>query len=112
MREIDLMDRIRELARGDLRLFRNDVGFGTNARGLPVRYGLHPGSPDLIGWKRVTVTPDMIGQTIAVAVGLEVKTESGRLRSDQRVFLDHMQDFGALAGVARSIEEAKSICGL
>ncbi|MGC9239967.1 MAG: VRR-NUC domain-containing protein [Acidithiobacillus sp.] len=112
MREVDLMDRIRSLGTGDLRLFRNNVGLAYTRAGSPVRFGLANGSPDLIGWKRVTITPDMIGQTIAVAVGIEVKTATGRIREDQERFLAHMQDFGALAGVARSIEEARTICGL
>ncbi len=112
MREIDIMDRIRSLGTGDLRLFRNNVGLAYTRDGAPVRFGLANGSPDLIGWKRVTVTPDMVGQTVAVAVGIEVKTATGRIREEQARFLAHMQEFGALAGVARSIEEARTICGL
>jgi hypothetical protein len=46
---------------------------------------------------------------VAVAVGIEVKTQTGRVRPEQRAFLEHMQAFGALAGVARSVEEAASI---
>ncbi len=109
MKEVDLMDRIRALGVGDLRLYRNDVGFGKNMRGQPVRYGLHPGSPDLIGWKRITVTSDMVGTTLAVAVGLEIKTTTGRATPEQSKFLDHMQSFGALAGIARSVEDARII---
>ena len=112
MREVDLMDRIRSLGTGDLRLFRNNVGLAFSRDGTPVRFGLANGSPDLVGWKRVTVTPEMVGQTVAVAVGIEVKTATGRVSQDQARFIAHMQDFGALAGVARSIEEAKTICGL
>lgn len=111
MREADLMDRIRELSRGELRLFRNNVGLAYTRQGNPVRFGLANGSPDLIGWKRITITPDMVGQSVAVAVGVEVKTSAGRLRAEQRAFLTHMQEFGCRAGVARSVEEAHEIIG-
>ena len=109
MREVDLMDRIRSLGTGDLRLFRNNVGLAFTRDGAPVRFGLANGSPDLVGWKRVTVTPEMVGQTMAVAVGIEVKTASGRVNPDQAKFIAHMQGFGALAGVARSVDDALAI---
>jgi hypothetical protein len=108
VREVDLMDRIRELSRGDVRLFRNNVGVCIRD-GARIPFGLAVGSPDLIGWRRTVITPDMVGQTVAVAVGIEVKTQTGRVRPEQRAFLEHMQAFGALAGVARSVEEAASI---
>lgn len=111
MREIDLMDRIHGLSNGDIRLFRNNVGMAFTSHGTPVRFGLHKGSPDLIGWKRVTVTPEMVGKTVAVAIGIEVKTERGRSTPEQTHFLEHMQNFGALAGIARSVEDAHEIIG-
>ena len=110
MREVDLMDRIRELSRGDVRLFRNNVGICVRD-GARIPFGLAVGSPDLIGWKRVTITADMVGQSIAVAVGVEVKSATGRIRPEQRAFLKHMQDFGCRAGIARSVEEAHEIIG-
>ena len=112
MREIDVMDRIHKLSTGDVRLFRNNVGMAYTLTGAPVRFGLHKGSPDLIGWKRTVITPDMVGKTVAVAIGIEVKTERGRPTPEQTHFLDHMKNFGALAGIARNVEEAKQICVL
>ncbi|MHB1266419.1 MAG: VRR-NUC domain-containing protein [Acidithiobacillus ferriphilus] len=109
MRERDIQDRIRALGHGDLRLFRNNVGSAQTADGRFIRFGLAPGSPDLIGWKRITITPDMVGKTVAVTVGIEVKGASGRPAVDQMRFIAHMQDFGCLAGIARSVEEAREI---
>ena len=106
MAERDIQDAIRALGIGDLRLFRNQVGTGTTPDGRFIRFGLHPGSPDLIGWRRVVITPDMVGQTVAIAVGIEVKTARGRVSPEQQTFIAHMQAFGALAGVARSADEA------
>ena len=108
-READIQDTIRLLSRGDLRLFRNNVGMAWTKDGRPVRYGLYPGSPDLIGWRRIVITPELVGQTMAVAVGIEVKTRTGKLSDTQAPFIAHMQAFGALAGVARSADEAHSL---
>jgi len=105
MLESDIQDTIRLLSRGDLRLFRNNVGMAWTKRGIPVRYGLHVGSPDLVGWRRTVITPDMVGRTVAVAVGVEVKSRRGSASEDQARFLTHMQDFGAIAGVARSADD-------
>lgn len=108
MREADLMDRIRELSRGDVRLFRNNVGVCVRD-GARIPFGLAVGSPDLIGWKRVMISADMVGQSVAVAIGVEVKSATGRIRPEQCAFLQHMQSFGACAGIARSVEEAHEI---
>ena len=96
--------------RPDLRLFRNQVGQLPDPRtGRPVQFGLAKGSADLVGWKTVTVTPDMLGQQIAVFTSIEVKTPNGRLSGPQRNWLHTVQTAGGFAGVARSTEEALQI---
>ena len=40
---------------------------------------------------------------------IEVKNEKGRLRDDQKKFMDAMKKRGALVGVARSVEDAMRI---
>ena len=40
------------------------------------------------------------------AVYIEVKTASGRVSKEQKIFLAKMREYGAIAGVARSEEEA------
>jgi hypothetical protein len=74
-----------------------------------VRYGLQPGSSDLIGWRTVTITPDMVGQRIAVFTSIEVKTPTGRVKPEQQQWLDAVQAAGGIAGVARSVEDALRI---
>ena len=101
--------------RPDVRMFRNNVGTGwqgqvvsrdlgaivlQNAR--PLHAGLCVGSSDLIGWKTVTITPDMVGQQVAVFVAAEVKTATGRLTGEQQNFLNKVRDAGGLAVVIRS----------
>ena len=93
----------------DTRLFRNNTGTLRDANGRPVQFGLCKGSADLIGWKRVTVTPEMVGQQVAVFLSIEVKTPTGRLRPEQQQWLDAVQAAGGIAGVARSVEDALRI---
>ena len=96
-------------SRGDTRLFRNNTGTLKDQNGRPVQFGLCKGSADLIGWKRVTVTPEMVGSTVAVFASVEVKTASGRLRPEQQQWLEAVQAAGGIAGVARSVDDALQI---
>lgn len=98
----------------DLRLFRNNVGVLRDAKGRPVSFGLHPGSSDLIGYRTVTVTPDMVGQRLAVFAALEVKMPGGThpVTTGQRHFLDIVHAAGGISGVARSPEQARIALGL
>lgn len=125
MREADLHRLIlRECGAGDVRLFRNNVGTGWQGRvvrrddGLliladprPLHAGLCVGSGDLIGMRRIIITPDMIGRAIAQFVSLEAKTGSGRTTDAQRNWAAFVTEFGGLAGIARSVEEARAILG-
>jgi hypothetical protein len=107
--ETDLQQRIR-LALGthpDARLFRNQVGSLPDPRtGRLVTFGLARGSADLIGWRTITVTPEMVGQRIAVFTSLEIKTPSGRLSPAQTHWLHAVRSAGGIAGVARSVADA------
>ena len=94
---------------GDTRLFRNNTGTLRDQHGRPVQFGLCKGSADLIGWRTVTVTPDMVGQRIAVFTSIEVKTPTGRLGPEQQQWLDAVQAAGGIAGVARSVDDALRI---
>lgn len=75
----------------------------------PLHAGLCTGSSDLIGWRSVVVTPDMVGQQMAVFTAIEVKNGTGRLKKEQRTFLDTIKKAGGIAGVARSDAEAREI---
>ena len=94
---------------GSARLFRNNTGVLRDQHGRPVQFGLAKGSADLIGWTTRTITPDMVGQQVAVFTSIEVKTATGRLRPEQRQWLEAVQAAGGIAGVARSVEDALRI---
>lgn len=96
--------------RSDLRLFRNQVGSLPDPRtGRLVTFGLARGSADLIGWRTVVVTPEMVGQRIAVFTSIEVKTPTGRLTPAQHAWLGAVRSAGGIAGVARSVTDALAI---
>lgn len=110
--ETELQQRIR-LALGthpQIRLFRNQCGALPDPRtGRPVQFGLARGSADLIGWGTVTITPEMVGQRVAVFTSIEVKTPTGRIAPAQRHWLRAVHEAGGCAGIARSVEDALQI---
>ena len=110
--ETELQQRIR-LALGtrpDLRLYRNNCGSLPDPRtGRPVQFGLARGSADLIGWRTITITSDMVGRQVAVFTSIEVKTERGRVRPEQHAWLSTVQGAGGIAGIARSIQDANDL---
>lgn len=94
----------------NLRLFRNQVGSLPDPRtGRLVTFGLAKGSADLIGWRTVIITPEMVGQRMAVFTSIEVKTPTGRLAPAQRSWLEAVHQAGGIAGVARSVTDALKI---
>ena len=100
------------LSRGGTRLFRNNTGALRDQNGRLVQFGLCKGSSDLIGWQSVEITPDMVGETVAVFVAIEIK-DQGRATKEQKAFIQRVREAGGLAGVARSIEDAQAIlCAL
>ncbi len=75
-------------------------------------FGLCKGSADLIGWRSVTITPEMVGQQIAVFTSIEVKSSSGRVKPEQQQWLNAVQAAGGIAGVARSVGEAMDLLSI
>ena len=93
-----------------LRLFRNQVGQLPDPRtGRYVQFGLAKGSSDLVGFKTIKITPEMIGQEVAQFVSIEIKTECGKLTEVQQNWLQKVHDSGGIVGVARSIQDALKI---
>lgn len=106
MREQSIMQRVQlEASRKGWRVFRNNVGCLPDARGVPVRYGLCPGSSDLIGWRELVITPEMVGRTVAQFVAVEVKGPTGKPTAQQMRFLEAVAAAGGVALLARGVED-------
>lgn len=67
------------------------------------------GEPDWVGDTSVVITAAMVGMRVAIATYIEAKTEDGVLSKAQEQFLNAAKDRGAIAGVARSAEEADDV---
>lgn len=80
-------------------LFRANVGKGITYDGRHLDTGLPKGFSDLFGFRR----------SDGRAVFIEVKAPNGRVRSEQVKFIEKMRSYGAIAGVARSVEEARNL---
>ena len=92
------------------RLFRNQCGALPDPRtGRLVTFGLAKGSADLIGWRTVVVTPEMVGTRLAVFTSIEVKTPTGRLTPQQRNWQAAVLAAGGFSGIARSVSDALQI---
>jgi hypothetical protein len=97
------------VSKGPTRLWRNNTGALRDEHGRLIRFGLCEGSADLIGYSTVTITPDMVGQTVAVFTAVEVKSPTGRPTPQQVAFLNHIKAAGGRAGIARSVGDAEAI---
>jgi hypothetical protein len=80
----------------DLVLWRNHVG-SAQVRGVWQRFGLAPGSADLVG-----VGPG--GRFFA----LEIKAPSGREREDQTLWANLVRSKGGFVATVRSVAEARA----
>lgn len=80
-------------------------------RARPLHAGLAVGSGDLVGWKTVEVTPDMIGQRVAVFVSIEAKEGTGRMSPAQKDWANAVRAAGGLAAEIRSVEQAEQLLG-
>lgn len=98
--EIQSQIRLRLGSRPDVRLFRNHVGTVRDERGRVHRFGLMPGSADLIGW--------VVVDGVAVFLSVEVKSATGKTGPQQIVWADAVNKMGGIAFIARSADDAET----
>lgn len=117
-------------SRGPVRLFRNSVGLGwvgkswrcpspqtvhldagdvVVRKARPLHAGLLKGSGDLIGWRTVKITADMVGDEVALFVSIEAKEGTGRSDPDQVNWRNQVRQAGGIAAEARSLEDARRV---
>lgn len=103
MRDSSISDRVLlELTAQDWLLWKNPVGSARLDSGQFVRFGVcNPGGSDLIGLRSVVVTPDMVGQRLAVFAAIESKTKNYNVSRPQRLFLNAISRAGGIAQVAK-----------
>jgi hypothetical protein len=89
-------------------VFRNNCGVAVYPDGSRVKYGVcNPGGSDLIGWRTVSITPEMVGKDLAVFLALEVKTKTSKSTTeDQKRFIENVRRAGGIAGIVRSTDDA------
>lgn len=74
----------------------------------PVNVGFE-GLSDLAGYTPVTITQDMVGQTLPVLTVCEVKAGKDRPTPKQLQVIDVVKRAGGRAGIARSVDDALAI---
>lgn len=89
---------------GDAKRLPNGTVLIANPR--PLSSGLPVGFADLVGWRTVTITQDMVGTEIAQFCALEIKTETGKATTEQKAFLAAVRKAGGLSAIVRSVEDA------
>lgn len=109
-------------------LLRNNSGAFTDASGRTIFFGLgniskkHSDkikSSDLIGFKRILITPQMVGTVVAVIAAIECKKPEWKpekkfdsRENAQLAFVSWIKAAGGYAGFANSIESFRKIIGV
>lgn len=90
-----------------IRIAKQIIASGGNLPGVMILRnarafnGLPKGFPDLFGLRSVTITEDMVGRTLAVFEGVEVKTGSVRQTREQKLFEGMVRGLGGVYRLVR-----------
>lgn len=90
-----------EASKKNITLFRNNVGSATTTTGQFIRFGLCPGSSDLIGFTPVEIN----GHTYAIFTAFEIKTPTGKVSQQQQNFIDFINKSGGIGKIIRHPDE-------
>ncbi len=99
MREHELQNNIRLALSPYAVVFRVNVGSGYTYDGRYLKTGVPKGYSDLSGFRKGD----------GKAFFIEVKTPKGKVSKEQEHFLNTVKKYGAIAGVARSVDDAVKI---
>lgn len=61
------------------------------------------GSPDIIACVPTIITAEMVGQTVGLCVGIEVKTETGKQKPEQKLWQAAFEKHGGRYILARDL---------
>lgn len=99
MKESDVQNSIRLALNPYAIIFRVNSGKVRMADGRYFQTGVPVGFSDLTGFRK----------SDGKMIFLEIKNEKGRLRKEQKHFLNEMSNYDVIVGVARSANEAIKI---
>ena len=100
--ETNIMNKIMiKMSKKGYLCWRNQVGLFKTLDGRTVNIGIK-GSSDLMAVKPTVITPEMVGQTLAVFVAVEVKTATGRQSEPQKKWQKAVEKLGVKYILARS----------
>ena len=100
--ETNIMNKIMiKMSQKGYLIWRNQVGLFKTLDGRTVNIGIK-GSSDLMAVKPTVITPEMVGQTLAVFVAVEVKTATGRQSEPQKKWQKAVEKLGVKYILARS----------
>lgn len=103
--ETNIMNRIMlTMSKKGWLVWRNQVGLFKTLDGRTVNIGIK-GSSDLMAVKPTVITPEMVGQTLAVFVAVEVKTATGRQSEPQKKWQKAVEKLGVKYILARSEDD-------
>ena len=103
--ETNIMNRIMlYMSKKGYLIWRNQVGLFKTMDGRTVNIGIK-GSSDLMAVKPTVITPEMVGQTLAVFVAVEVKTATGRQSEPQKKWQKAVEKLGVKYILARSEDD-------
>lgn len=103
--ETNIMNRIMlAMSKKGWLVWRNQVGLFKTLDGRTVNIGIK-GSSDLMAVKPTVITPEMVGQTLAVFVAVEVKTATGRQSEPQKKWQKAVEKLGVKYILARSEDD-------
>lgn len=93
-------------ARPDVLIWRQHVGlFRTFHNPDRLVHVGQPGMSDAAAIVKVTITPDMVGKTVGIAVQPEFKTRTGRQREDQQNWQAAVEARGGIYELVRTPEQ-------
>ena len=103
--ETNIMNKIMiKMSQKGYLIWRNQVGLFKTLDGRTVNIGIK-GSSDLMAVKPTVITPEMVGQTLAVFVAVEVKTATGRQSEPQKKWQNAVEKLGVKYILARSEDD-------
>ena len=104
MSEQNILAQIIKAAAPKTRLFREHSGVYFNRNGTRITIGFK-GKPDAVGLTVLTITPEMVGKSVAVYTAIEAKKPGGSTSQAQKKVIEVLKKLGAIAGICYSIQD-------